>query len=319
MFTFKTLGLVSILALSSTHLLAQENSKLSFSTTEVAPGLHMLIGVGGFTGGNLGLSVGDDGVILIDDSMPPMLDIMNTAIKSITDKPVDFLINTHVHGDHTGNNEALANSGAHIVAHKNLREHLLTKGVKGKDGMEPAPKAALPVITFSNEMNFHLNNEDAHIFHVAHAHTDGDAVIHFTSSNVIHTGDTLFNGMFPYIDINSGGSINGYIAAQQKILSLSNDKTKIIPGHGPLATKADVQASISMLKDAKNIIEKLISKGQTEEDIVALNPLKKYHDKWNWGFITTERMTRQMVKGLSMTKTNQQTTSHTHNEETHRH
>jgi len=311
----KTLAIAGIFSAISFNVIADEKQPLHFSTTEVAPGLHMLMGVGGFTGGNIGLSIGEDGVILIDDSMPPMLDIMKTAIKSVTDQPVDFLINTHVHGDHTGNNEAMAKSGTHIVAHQNLRKHLIAKGIRGKDGMVPAPKAALPVITFSDEMSFHLNNEEAHIFHVAHAHTDGDAVIHFTSSNVIHTGDTLFNGMFPYIDLNSGGSVEGFIAAQQKILSLADDKTKIIPGHGPLANKADLQASINMLEDSKSIIKKLLASGKNEEDIVSLNPLKKYHDKWNWGFITTERMTRQLVKGLAK----KQSHGHSHNEGAHSH
>lgn len=307
------LALLTVILASSTASIANDKPNLKFSTTKVAPGLHMLQGVGGFTGGNIGLSVGEDGVVMIDDSMPPMLDIMKQAIATVTDKKVDFLINTHVHGDHIGNNEALGKAGTHIVAHENLRTHLLEKGVRGANGMQEAPKAALPVITFSHEMNFHLNGEDAHIFHVAHAHTDGDAVIHFKNANVIHTGDTLFNGMFPYIDLNSGGSVQGYIDAQKKILSLCNDKTKIIPGHGPLANLRDLQTSITMLEDAKHIIAKLIKAGKNEEEIVALNPLEKYHQDWHWSFITTERMTRQLVKGLSQThKHSDSATSHSH-------
>ena len=290
--------LLSALLCNSFSLLAKEKPPLSFSTAEVAPGLHMLMGVGGFTGGNIGLSVGNDGVIMIDDSMPPMLDIMNSAIQSITKQPVDFLINTHVHGDHTGNNEAMSKAGTHIVAHQNLRTRLLTKGVRGKNGMEPAPKAALPVITFSDEMNFHLNGTNAHIFHVANAHTDGDAVIHFTDLNVVHTGDTFFNGMFPYIDLASGGSVQGYIDAQKKVLSVSNDATKIIPGHGLLATKTDLHHSVTMLEETTKLINSLLKQGKNEDQIVKLNPLAIYHEQWNWGFITTERMTRQLVKGL---------------------
>lgn len=300
----KRLSVLSLMIVSAFSTTVAEESKLSFSTTEVAPGLHMLMGVGGFTGGNIGLSVGEDGIVMIDDSMPPMLAIMESAIATITDKPVDFLINTHVHGDHTGNNETLGKAGTHIVAHENLRTHLINKGVRGKDGMVPAPKAALPVITFSDSMNFYLNGENAHIFHVANAHTDGDAVIHFKTSNVIHTGDTLFNGMFPYIDLSSGGSIEGYIQAQKAIDSITNEQTKIIPGHGPLADKKALQASIAMLEDASSIITKLLNEGKNAEDIVQLNPLQKYHDQWNWGFITTEKMTRQMIQGLS-TKQNQ--------------
>jgi len=284
-------------------VVAQEKAtQPTFSAEEVAPGLYMLMGVGGFTGGNIGLSVGDDGVAMIDDSMPPMLDNMQAAIKKVTDKPVDFLINTHVHGDHTGNNESMAKSGARIVAHENLRRHLLSKGIRGQNGNEPAPKAALPVITFSHAMAFHLNGFDARLFHVAHAHTDGDAVIHFKNANVIHTGDTFFNGMFPYIDLSSGGSVDGYIKAQQKILALADEKTKIIPGHGPLANKIDLSAAVDMLVESRALVAKLVKMGKSEEEIVKAGPLEKFDKKWSWRFITTEKMTRQLVKGLTSEK-----------------
>ena len=179
----KRLAAVGLMISMSQAIAAEQKApELSFSSTEVAPGIYMLMGVGGFTGGNIGLSVGKDGVVMIDDSMPPMLDIMQKAITSVTDQPVDFLINTHVHGDHIGNNVAMANDGAHIVAHENLRQHLLTKGISmGQESME-APPEALPVITFSHSMSFHLNGETAHLIHVAKAHTDGDAVIHFKKS-----------------------------------------------------------------------------------------------------------------------------------------
>ncbi|MDH5628858.1 MAG: MBL fold metallo-hydrolase, partial [Gammaproteobacteria bacterium] len=289
------------------------------ATQKVASGLYMLMGVNGFTGGNLGLSIGDDGVVLIDDSMPPFLDKMNKAIKDITKQPIDFLINTHVHGDHIGNNESLAKNGTYIVAHENLREHLINKGIGSGENKKAAPKAILPVITFSQSMNFHLNGHKAHVFHVANAHTDGDAVIHFTDLNVIHTGDTMFNKMFPYIDIASGGSVEGYIAAQKQMLALANDQTKIIPGHGELASKADLVNSIAMLEDARDLVKALIDQGKSEEEVVKLNPLAKYHDKWNWRFITTERMTRQLYQGLAGKKVAQQKTEHSHGSGGHSH
>lgn len=295
-------NLVTASALFSISMLASTADKAKdgpdFSTTEVAPGIYMLMGVGGFTGGNIGLSIGDDGVVMIDDSMPPLLGKMKAAIKSVTKNPVDFLINTHVHGDHTGNNENMGNDGTRIVAHENLRINMLTKGLQTQDGNKPMPKAALPVITFSHAMSFHLNGEDLKIFHVENAHTDGDAVIHYQNANVIHTGDTMFNGMFPYIDIGNGGSVDGYIAAQQKILSMTNEQTKIIPGHGPLADKKQLKQALDMLIDAKQLIGDLIAKGKTEDEVVKANPLKKYHAKWNWQFITTEKMTRQVYKSL---------------------
>jgi glyoxylase-like metal-dependent hydrolase (beta-lactamase superfamily II) len=288
-------NLIITFSLLFATVLAAEDANIDFKTTKVADGLYMLSGVNGFTGGNIGLSVGDDGVIMIDDSMPPLLDKLKAAINKVSGKPVSFLLNTHVHGDHTGNNAAFGDAGTHIVAHENLRQHLLTKGVRGK----PAVVESLPVITFSHSMNFYLNGQHAHLLHVAHAHTDGDAVIHYPELNVIHTGDVFFNGMFPFIDLKSGGSVDGYIKAQQKILALADVNTKIIPGHGPLASKAELQQANQMLIAARDAVKKLVDAGKSEEEIVAENPLARFDKQWSWQFITTERMTRQLVKGLS--------------------
>ena len=285
--------------LFSTLSQAQDKPEIKFESTKLGTGIYMLAGAGGPTGGNLGLLIGDDGVVLIDDSMPPFLDIMTQAIKELTDKPVDFLINTHVHGDHTGNNETYGKAGTHIVAHDNLRKHLVTKGIRTRDGVIPAPKDFLPVLTFSNEMSFHFNEQPATAIHVPQAHTDGDAIIHFTNANIIHAGDTFFNGVFPFIDLNSGGTVDGFINAQIKMISLSNDETQIIPGHGELANKKDLQASIDMLIEAKSLVAKQVQTGQTLEQVLANNPLKKFHDDWNWGFISTERMTTQLYEDLS--------------------
>jgi glyoxylase-like metal-dependent hydrolase (beta-lactamase superfamily II) len=278
----------------------KQEAVLSWQATQVADGLYMLMGVGGFTGGNLGLSVGEDGVILIDDAMPSTLEIMNKALSGITTESIDFLINTHVHGDHTGNNKTLGAKGVHIVAHENLRKHLLSKGVQTAEGKIDAPKSSLPIITFAESMNFHLNGNDAHIFHLPHAHTDGDAAIHFTNANVIHMGDTFFNGIFPYIDYSSGGSLDGFIEAQKTVLGLVDDNTKIIPGHGPLANKADLENSIAMLEAARSVVAQLVSAGKTEAEIVALNPLQADYEKWAWGFITLEKMTKQVYKGVTL-------------------
>ena len=279
---------------------AEETPKVTYQITAVGDGLYMLAGEGAFTGGNLGLLVGEDGVVLIDDSMPPFLDIMNQAISSVTDQPIDFVINTHVHGDHMGNNAALGEAGTHIVAHDNLREHLVTKGVRGPGGMVDAPKAALPVLTFTDQMTFHFNGHTAITFHEPDAHTDGDAIIHFKEANVIHAGDIYFNGMFPFIDLASGGSVAGFINAQQAIIDRSNDETKIIPGHGPLSNKQELQAAVAMLIDAKKLIGQHVEDGKTLEEVLAANPLQKYHDDWNWGFITTERMTTQVYNDLKV-------------------
>lgn len=289
------------IALSMTSVQAHDNhdqqeDKRDFEVTSLNDNIHVLMGVNGFTGGNIALLTGPDGVIMIDDSMPPLGDRLKAAIAKVTPDNVDFIINTHVHGDHSGLNAEFAKAGSWIIGHENLRKQLKEKGYgEGR----PAPAEALPVITFTNEMGFHLNNELARIVHIAKAHTDGDAMIHYAEANIIHTGDLMFNGLFPYIDLGSGGNVKGYLAAQKQMLSLSDENTKIIPGHGPMASKADLQAAADMLEDSIGIIQKHIDKGMSEEDVVKANPLKKYHDDWNWGFITTERMTRQLYKGLS--------------------
>jgi len=292
--------LSTLLATASTSIFsAQEEDKRDFVTTEVAPNIYMISGVGGFTGGNIGLSIGDDGVVMIDDSMPPLLDKMKAAIKKVTDSPIDFLVNTHVHGDHIGHNHQMGKNGTRIVAHENLRLNMLEKGMPAPKGKVKATKESLPVITFSHSMNFHLNGEDARIIHLPKAHTDGDAIIHFKQANVIHAGDVFFNQLFPYIDYSNGGSIEGYIKGQQKIIKMSNDETKIIPGHGKLSNKKELKQAVDMLIDAHNLIKKMVSENMSEDEVVKANPLAKYHDQWNWGFITTEKMTRQVYKGLS--------------------
>ncbi len=306
----KAIIVTAMLSALAAPSIAKETPKVSVATQEVVPGIHMLYGEGGFIGGNMGLLVGDEAVVLIDDGMPNALDLINKSIAGISDKPIDYLVNTHVHGDHAGNNAAMSEAGAHIVAHENLRQHMLDKGVQGPEGMVPAPKAALPVLTFSDRMTFHFNGQPATVFHLPQAHTDGDALIHFTEANVIHMGDTFFNGLFPFIDLDSGGTLEGYIHAQMKVISMSNDETKIIPGHGPLASKADLQKALDMLIDCKKIIMAEIKKGHDIEQIVKDNPLHKYHDDWNWGFITTERMTRQLYNDLSQHATSGSGHSH---------
>ena len=290
--------LILLPAVSLTPALAQD-SGISFKSTELAPGLYMLEGEGGFAGGNLGLSTGEDGVVLIDDGVPPLTGKLLAAIGSLTEDPVAFLINTHVHGDHIGGNEALGKLGATIVAHDNLRQRLLDDGLTTAAGDVPAPGDALPVVTFSDSVSFHLNGREAFVFHVENAHTDGDAVIHFREDNVIHTGDILFNGLFPFIDLDSGGSVVGYIAAQKRILALANEQTKIIPGHGPLATRQDLKAATDMLEDAHGRVGALVDAGRSEEEILAANPLADFHDNWNWGFITTERMTKTLYRAVT--------------------
>lgn len=272
--------------------------KLGFETQLVSGNVYMLSGVGGFTGGNIGLTIGDDGVAMIDNGLPSVLELLKAEVAKTTDKPIDYLINTHVHGDHIGNNEAYGRGKTHVISHQNLRKSLLEKGIPAGDGKsKPAPKDYLPVLTFSDQMTVHINGDDATIKHFAAAHTDGDAVVHFKNANVIHTGDIMFNQLFPFIDTNNGGSYQGIMDALQSIHDMSDDETKIIPGHGSLASKADVAATVEMLKGARSAVKKLVDEGMSNEDIIAANPLEPYAD-FAWGFIDANRMTNQVLEGI---------------------
>jgi cyclase len=288
MFSRFVAGLL-LIVVSAGPILAQE-SGISFKSIELSEGLYMLEGQGGFAGGNMGLLTGSDGVILIDDALESFSDLVIKAVEEHTQAPVDFVINTHVHGDHIGGNAALKNTGATIISHDNIRHRMLEDN-KAKD--------ALPEVTFADSVTFHLNGHTAFVFHVPQAHTDGDAAIRFSDVNIIHSGDLLFNGIFPFIDLDSGGSVSGYIAGQERILSMADADTKIISGHGPLASKADLQAAHDMLVDALARVKVLVDAGKSEDEILAENPLALYHDDWSWSFITTDIITRTLYRSLT--------------------
>jgi cyclase len=272
--------------------LSAQDLATTVKSTEVVPGIYMLEGVDGFSS-NMGLMVGDEHVLLIDNGMAPITASLIEKIKELSGRSVDFVVNTHAHGDHVGSNATLAEDGAIIFAHDNLREALLeTLDYVGGPG-------GLPVITFSDEVTFHANGHTAVVFHVAAAHTDGDAVIHFPDLKVIDASDLFFNYMFPFIDLDGGGSVAGFKAGQQRIIDMSDDDTAIIPGHGALATKADLQIALDMLIDAEARVKKLVDAGMSQEEVVAANPLADYHDVWNWGFITTERMTTMLYRSVT--------------------
>ncbi len=273
---------------------AQEEQSLSFKTEKVTDTIYMLSGQGGFTGGNVALTVGNDGVAMIDNGLSDVLDLLKAEIAKTTDKPIDYMINTHVHGDHIGNNHAFGEGGARIISHENLREALSKK--KDKDG-NTEPKSAFPVLTFSDRMTIHINGDAATIMHFDSAHTDGDAVVYFKNDNVLHTGDIMFNGNFPFIDDSNGGSLDGVIRALTAISKMINDDTKIIPGHGPLANLSDVTKTVAMLEDSKSMVAKLVADGKSDDEVLAANPLAKY-EEYSWGFINTERMTKQVLTGV---------------------
>lgn len=277
---------------------AQETdySAVEIKTVKVAEGLYMLEGAGG----NIGLSTGADGAFVIDDQFAPLSAKIMAAIRKETPARIEFLFNTHFHGDHSGGNEAFAAAGARIVAHENVRKRL-KEGLTRASGRTtpPAAAAALPVMTFTDEVAFFWNGHEIRIHHPAPAHTDGDAVVRFVDANVIHTGDVFFLGGYPYIDLEAGGDLDGYIAAQEAVLAMCDAGTKIMPGHGGLATRADLQKSIAMLKDVRARISALIARGLDEEAAVKAAPLKDLDAAWASGFINGEFMTRTAYKSLA--------------------
>ena len=198
-----------------------------------------------------------------------------------------FVVNTHWHGDHTGGNENMGAAGAIVVAHENVRARMsVDQFIEAFGRTVPAsPPGALPVITFTDAMTFHWNDDVLHVFHVEHAHTDGDAIIRFVESNAVHMGDTYFNGMYPFIDVSSGGGIDGMIATADKVLAMIDDQTKIIPGHGPLSNKAELTAYRDMLATARGNIHKLVSEGKSKEETVAARPTSSLDAQWGGGFM----------------------------------
>jgi glyoxylase-like metal-dependent hydrolase (beta-lactamase superfamily II) len=290
-------GLVAMVAVVASPAEAQQQfDEVQIGTIEVADGVYMLTG----SGGNLGLSVGEDGAFLVDDQYAPLTQKITAAIAAITDLPIKFVVNTHWHGDHTGGNENLGNAGVLIVAHENVRKRMsVEQFIEAFDSRTPpAPEAALPVITFTDEVTFHWNGDDLRVFHVDPAHTDGDAIIQFTDANVVHMGDTFFNGMYPFIDVGTGGSIGGMIAAADRVLGMLQPDTKIIPGHGELASVADLRAYRNMLASVRDRVRALIAEGKSRDEVIAAKPTASFDAAWGGGFMQPDIWTGIVYDGM---------------------
>lgn len=274
----------------------QDFSNVEIKTEKLADGIYMMTG----SGGNLGLAVGPDAVFLIDDQYAPLAPKIQAAIAAITTKPVQFILNTHWHGDHTGGNEKFAEAGALIVAHDNVRKRMSSEQFLAffKMRVEPSPKPALPLVTFSSDVTFHINGDQVTALHCPAAHTDGDAIVHFKRADVIHMGDIHFNYMYPFIDTASGGSADGVIAAVDRALALATDKTRIIPGHGPLASKADLQAYRDMLATVLGRIKTQTAADKSIKEIIDSKPTREFEDKWGKGFIKADTWLTMLVTGL---------------------
>ncbi|MFC0679798.1 MBL fold metallo-hydrolase [Lysobacter korlensis] len=255
---------------------------------------HMLTGAGG----NIVASVGDDGAFIIDDQYAPMSEKIQAALKGLGDKPLRFVINTHWHGDHTGGNEAMGKAGAVIMAHHNVRTRMGTAGTFRGEAREAAPSGALPVVTFADGVTLHLNGDHVHARHVAKAHTDGDALVKFEKANVLHMGDIYFNGLYPFIDLESGGSIDGFLAAVRAGLAMSDDKTLVVPGHGPVSNRAELAAYGDMLRRYRDAIAGMKREGKTLQQVIAAKPTAETDEALGKAFIKPDQLVTSIYESL---------------------
>jgi glyoxylase-like metal-dependent hydrolase (beta-lactamase superfamily II) len=286
---------------------AQQNtdfSKVQIKVTKVSGNIYMLEG----EGGNIAASVGEDGIVIVDDQFAPLAEKIQAALKNlgITDKPVRFVINTHYHGDHTGGNEPFANTGSTVIAQDNVRKRLETGGTGGngssmKMDYKAAPKAALPVITFEHDVTVHLNGEDIRALHFPAGHTDGDAVIFFPKNNVVHMGDDFVRYGFPFIDVASGGSVQGMIDAMEKASVQLPADVKVIPGHGALSNLDDVREFVKMLKETSAAVQKALNEHKTLEQMKQEKILEPWK-KWSGGFIDSDKFIETLYNSLTGSK-----------------
>ena len=287
-------------ALLAAPVFAQDFAAARIETHRLTPNLFMLelIGEGA---GNIALSTGTDGSVLVDTQFAPLNAKILAAVRAAGGSDVKYVINTHWHGDHTGGNEPLGQAGALIIAHDNVLARMSTEQFMAafNQRVPPSPAVARPVVTFPTRTTFRLNGDVVQIVHVENAHTDGDSIVHFTNANVIHTGDTYMKDVYPFIDVGSNGSIDGFIASADAVLSRSDANTKIIPGHGALANKADMQRFHDMLVAVRGKIQALIDQGMSEDEVVAAGPTAELDAAWGQGFMTPENFTRFSYQSLN--------------------
>jgi cyclase len=279
-------------------------SKVQIKVTKVSGNIYMLEG----EGGNIAASVGEDGIVIVDDQFAPLADKIQAALKDlkITDKPVRFVINTHYHGDHAGGNVPFNNAGSTIIAQDNVRKRLESGGTAGNGGsikmdVKPAEKAALPIITFEHDVTVHLNGEDIRALHFPAGHTDGDSIIFFPKNNVVHMGDDFVRYGFPFIDVASGGTVQGMIDAMEKATAQLPADVKVIPGHGALSNLDDVRAFVKMLKETSAVVEKALKQHKTLEQMEKDKILEPWA-KWSGDFVKTDAFIETLYNSFTGTK-----------------
>ena len=283
-----------LVALSAGAQQDMENVKIE--PVPVADGLYMLVGAGG----NIGLFAGEDGVFMIDDQFAELSPKIAAAVEELTGGTVDMLFNTHWHFDHVGGNEYFGSTGAQIFAHDNVRALMSEPQTLVRFGMNlpPAPEVALPIITFDDNMMFHINGDTVHARHVPNAHTSGDVILYFENANAVHTGDVYITLGYPFIDGEHGGHIDGLIDGARQVLDWADDETKIMPGHGHLSNRAEIREFHDMLVESRSRVQALLDEGRKAEEIVAANPLADLDERWSSGFIDGEGFTRAILEGL---------------------
>jgi cyclase len=272
-------------------------SKVEIKVQKVAGTVYMLKGAGG----NIGVSVGDDGIVVVDDQFAPLAERIQAALRGITDKPVRFVLNTHWHGDHVGGNEYFGQRST-IIAHDNVRRRMVEGGTVLGNKIAPSAKGALPVITFEHDTTVHLNGEDIRALHVTAGHTDGDSIVFFPRSNVVHMGDDFVTYGFPFIDLESGGSVKGMIESVETVIAKLPPDVKVIPGHGDLATLDDVRKFTRMLRETSQIVEKGIAAGKTLDQLEHEKALAAY-DRYSGPFVSTDRFLETLYADLSGKRT----------------
>lgn len=273
-----------------------QTAEVNITPVPITKQIYMVTG----DGGNIGLFIGGDGTFLIDDQFAPLTEKIIEAIKSVGGDYPKFLINTHYHGDHTGGNEKLGKEGTLIFSHDNVRERLKTGSFIKAFNMkrEGVVQEGLPVVTFSEDISFHLNGGTVRAVHVPHAHTDGDSFIYFKEANVIHAGDFFFNGFYPFIDVTHGGSLRGMIKAVDRVLSMADDSTKIIAGHGPMGDKKQLTSYRQMLETAYDRLKKLKAEGKSAQEAVAAKPLADLEETWGNGLFKGDQWIELIYSGV---------------------
>lgn len=282
----------------------QDYSKVQIKVTKVSGNIYMLEGAGG----NIAASVGEDGIVIVDDQFAPLAEKIQAALKNlgITDKSVRFVINTHYHGDHTGGNAPFSTAGSMVIAQDNVRKRMETGGSAGNGGsikmdVPPAAKAALPIITFERDVTVHLNGEDIRALHFPAGHTDGDAIIFFPKNNVVHMGDDFVRYGFPFIDVVSGGSVQGMIAAMERVSTQLPNDVKVIPGHGAISNLDDVREFVKMLKETSAAVQKAIDGHKTVEEMKQEKILEPWK-KWSGDFLDADKFIETLYNSLTETK-----------------